>query len=98
MFGRIDRHLVLLSAVFLRSATYTYKIVPKRTYVFYQDKSRAQTLLVTAAKIIHTYIIGHYIPTVRIIELVYHITYVVCVNFVHNCRSQLKVESELQIF
>ena len=30
---------------------------------------------------IHTYIIGHYNPSVRIIDLVSHITYVVCVNF-----------------
>ena len=30
---------------------------------------------------IHTYIIGHYNPSVRIIDLVSHTTYVVCVNF-----------------
>ena len=29
---------------------------------------------------IHTYIIGHYNPSVRIIDLVSHTTYVVCVN------------------
>ena len=29
----------------------------------------------------HTYIIGHYNPSVRIIDLVSHTTYVVCVNF-----------------
>ena len=32
----------------------------------------------------HTYIIGHYSPSVRIIDLVSHSTYVVCVNFIHN--------------
>ena len=30
---------------------------------------------------IYTYIIGHYNPSVRIIDLVSHTTYVVCVNF-----------------
>ena len=30
---------------------------------------------------IHTYIIGHYNPLVRIIDLVPHTSYVVCVNF-----------------
>ena len=28
----------------------------------------------------HTYIIGHYSPSVRIIDLVSHTTYIVCVN------------------
>ena len=32
---------------------------------------------------IHTYIIGHYNPSVRIIDLVAYTTYVVCVNFIH---------------
>ena len=32
---------------------------------------------------IHTYIIGHYKPSVRIIDLVTHTTYIVCVNFIH---------------
>ena len=47
---------------------------------------------------IHTYIIGH---SVRIIDLVSHTTYVVCVNFmlIHNWRNLLfKVDSERQIF
>ena len=30
---------------------------------------------------LHTYIIGHYNPSVRIIDVVSHTTYVVCVNF-----------------
>ena len=48
---------------------------------------------------IHTYIIGHYNPSVRIIELVSHTTYVVCVNFIHKWRDlQFKVDSERQIF
>ena len=48
---------------------------------------------------IHTYIIGHYNPSVRIIDLVSHTTYVVCVNFIHKRRDlQFKVDYEGQIF
>ena len=48
---------------------------------------------------VHTYIIGHYNPSVRIIDLVSHATYVVCVNFIHQWRDlQFKVDSERQIF
>ena len=36
---------------------------------------------------IHTYIIGSYNPSVRIINLVSHITYVECVNFIHKWRD-----------
>ena len=44
-------------------------------------------------------IIGHYNPSVRIIDLVSHITYVVCVNFIHKWRDLLfKADSERQIF
>ena len=47
----------------------------------------------------HTYIIGQYNPLVRIIDLVSHTTYVVCVNFIHKWRDlQFKVDSERQIF
>ena len=49
-------------------------------------------------KNIHTYIISHYNPSVRIIDLVSHTTYVVCVNFIHKWRDlQFKVDSERQI-
>ena len=48
---------------------------------------------------IHTHIIGHYNPSVRIINLVSHTTYVVFVNFIHKWRDlQFKVDSERQIF
>ena len=40
------------------------------------------------AKRKHTYIIGDYNPSVRIIELVVYITYVVCVNFIHKLGHQ----------
>ena len=48
---------------------------------------------------IHRYIIGYYKPSVRIIDLVSHTTYVVCVNFIRKKRDlQFKVDSERQIF
>ena len=47
----------------------------------------------------HTYIISHYNPSVRIIDLVSHAAYIVCVNFIHKWRDlQFKVDSERQIF
>ena len=58
-------------------------------YFFFETQSNA----------LHTYIIGHYNPSVKIIDLVSHITYVVCVNFIHKRRDlQFKVDSERQIF
>ena len=46
-----------------------------------------------------TYIIGHYNPSVWIIDVVSHTTYVVCVNFIHKWRDlQFKVDSERQIY
>ena len=51
------------------------------------------------AFLLHTYIIGHYNPSVRIIDLVSHTTYVVCVNFIHKLRDlQFKVDFERQVF
>ena len=48
---------------------------------------------------IHTYIIDHYNPSVIIIDLASHTTYVVCVNFIHKWRNlQFKVDSERQDF
>ena len=48
---------------------------------------------------INTYIIAHYNPSVKILDLVSHITYVVCVNFIHKRRDlQFKVDFERQIF
>ena len=42
-----------------------------------------------------TYIIGHYNPSVRIIDLLSHTTYFVCINFIHKWRDlQFKVDSE----
>ena len=46
-----------------------------------------------------TYIIGHYNPSLRIVDLVSNTIYVVCVNFIHKWRNlQFKVDSERQIF
>ena len=42
---------------------------------------------------IHTYITGHYNPSVRIIDLVSHNTYVVCVNFIHKWRGTYSLKS-----
>ena len=43
----------------------------------------------------YTYLIGHYNPSVRIIDVVSHTTYVLCVNFIHKWRDlQCKVDSE----
>ena len=38
---------------------------------------------------IHTYIIGRYNPSIRIIDLVSHTAYGVCVNFIHNLNKKL---------
>ena len=48
----------------------------------------------------NTYIIGHYNPSVRIIDLVSRTTYnIMCVNFIHKWWNlQFKVDSERQIF
>ena len=40
---------------------------------------------------IHTYIIGHFNPSVRIIDLVSYPTYVLRVNFIHKWRDYLLV-------
>ena len=37
------------------------------------------------------YIIGHYIPSVSIMDLVSHTTYVVCVNFIQKWREGVTV-------
>ena len=43
----------------------------------------------------HTYIIVHYNPSVRIIDLVSHTTYVVYVSFIDKWRDlQFEVDSE----
>ena len=46
-----------------------------------------------------TYIISHYNPSVRVIDLVSRIIYIVCDNFIDRWRDlQFKVDSERQIF
>ena len=44
---------------------------------------------------IHTYIIGHYNPLVRIFDLVSHTTYVVCVNFLYISGGTYSLKSTL---
>ena len=47
----------------------------------------------------HTYIIGRYNASVRIIDVASHTIHVVYVNFIHNWRDlQFKVDSERKIF
>ena len=54
--------------------------------------------LIKKLNITYIYTIGHYNPSVRIIDLVSHTTYVVCVNFIHELRDlQFKIDSEEQI-
>ena len=55
-----------------------------------------KTIPLACSETIHTYIIGHYNPSVRIIDLVSHTTYVVCVVLWRDL--QFKVDSERQIF
>ena len=49
--------------------------------------SECQKKMYIMKKYIHTYTIGHYNPSVRIIVLVSHATYDVCVNFIDNWRD-----------
>ena len=45
--------------------------------------------------VLHTYLISHYNLSFRIIDLVSHTTYVVCVNFIHKWRD-LQFNSRLE--
>ena len=42
---------------------------------------------------LHSYIIEHYNPSVRIINLVSHTTYVVYVNFIHKLHNFTKLNA-----
>ena len=53
----------------------------------YEEMSVKIADLLAIAYIHNTYIIGHYNPSVRIIDLLSHNTYVVCVNFIHKWRN-----------
>ena len=44
---------------------------------------------------LHTYIIGHYNPSFRIIDLVSHTTYVVCVHYIYKWRGTNSLKSTL---
>ena len=52
--------------------------------LFLTDKKVSPVLV--CSSIFYTKTIGHYNPSVRIIDLVSHTTYVVCVNFIHKWR------------
>ena len=63
----------------------------------FQHSNEIKNCIVTIA--LQTYIIGHYKPSVRIIDLVSHTTHVVYVNFMREWRDlQFNVDSERQIF
>ena len=82
---------------FIIEAVVTWKS-DKTVYISSNDDYPNRTWPFVASSV-HTYIIGHYNPSVRIIDLVFHTTYVVYVNFIHNWRDILfKVDSERQIF
>ena len=74
----------------------------KRFATFEKIEEKSQQELLTRIRSVSgqdTYIIGHCNPSVRILDLVSHTTYVVCVNFIHKWRDLLfKVDSERQIF
>ena len=51
-----------------------------------RNKEKKKTALLLLARILAywgAYIIAHYNPSIRIVDLVSHTTYVVCVNFIH---------------
>ena len=71
-------------------AQLTTEVLENKTYFFSILKTKAHQNYYKM-----TYIISHYNPSVRIIDLVSHITYVMCVNFIHKwLDSQFKVDPE----
>ena len=67
--------------------TFFWKILKKKTTEYFLK------FLFLFESTIHTYIIGHYNPSVRIIDLVSYTTYVVCVNFIHKWRNLHSLKS-----
>ena len=59
------------------------KVVRRSMDSLHHDTTLIFTLLQGTVAYIHTYIIGHYNPSVRIIDLVSYTTYVVCYNFLN---------------
>ena len=57
-----------------KAAFFNRNMIPNMEYEY--------TLSFYIKKYIHKYIIGHYNPSLRIIDLVSHTTYVVCLNFI----------------
>ena len=74
-----------------------YEIFLHKMQCFSSSKQRLSIMAILLK--LHTYIIAHYNPSVRIIDLISHTTYVMCVNFKQQrCDLQIKVNSERQIF
>ena len=71
----------------------------KSKEIYFKHSNLFYNIVILAHYSYITYIIGRYNPSVRIIDLVSHTTYVVCVNFIHKWRDQqFNVDSERQIF
>ena len=58
-------------------------LIIERLAIFARDTWRSWTILdVKRMAVLHTYVIGLYNTSVRIIDIVSYTTYVVCVNFI----------------
>ena len=85
------KHSIEVSLKILQSKTKKCILLLNNSY-----ENNKQIFVVNTLR---TYVIGHYNPSVSIIELVSHTTYLACVNFIHKWRVlQFKVASERQIF
>ena len=83
-FSRV-KYVARLFSICLRS--YLYKLLA-RLQLFTLISFRINVNATWIHTYIHyIYIIGHYNPSARIIELVSHTTYVMCVNFIHKLRG-----------
>ena len=84
--------------LYISGGTYSLKSAPNDRFFEKLFMAILFSLRVFARNL-HTYMIGHYNRSVRIIDLVSHTTYFVCVNFIYKWRNlQFKVGSEWQIF
>ena len=90
---------IIFSSIFLLSKLQNRQ--PREgTYFFWLIRAPWRVVCITVhSGYTYIYIIGHYNPSVRTIDLVSHTTCVVCVNFIHKWRDlQFKVDSKRQIF
>ena len=83
MTQEIKENFTVLSRVLEKSINFKRKVVTKLVNIITKIKMWNTIFR------FYTYIIDHYNPSVRIIDLVSHTTYVVCVNFIHKWRDLL---------